>query len=465
MTAMMVEHGWLTEPLKGQRPFLLDRTHRFIAIEGGLGSGKTFAGAWKLFNLHQHNAFDESGEPTFCESAIIGDTYTNLKRFDVPAMMDICEMAGVSASTRSIPPAIIINDFGTQGKPSLIHLCSADAPDRISGFNAGAFWGDEAARWKKSASGNPKDDPFIQTRARLRNEKARLQQGIFTYTNEGDATDIYLFMREEGKTDRNIYIASTRDNIHVGRFIEDQLSNLSPDLIKQYVDGEAINIRGARAYSFFDRATHIGPPDLKPCLGVPLSLCADFNIRPGMHVLLGQYDKTRDHFYFLHEIHDPRMDTRMAMTRAVQWVEGIGGINQFKGLLVFGDATGRSQWAGTSESCYTVLMQCLNASPLKGRYKLKVPINNPPLMDRINAGNSALMDVGGQAHVTIHPSCKGLIADFERTKWDDRGKELDKRDEKISHFTDAGTYWIHRRRPVRLRTGNAIGGRVSVKTY
>jgi len=460
---------WVGEALPGQRPFLMDMRHRFIALEGGLGAGKTRAGAWKAWHLHACNAFDGGGRPTYAAGAIIGDTYQNLERYDLPAFREMCDAAGATTEVRRRPFEIVVNEFGTKARPSVVHLCTAERPDRISGFSVGWFWGDEAARWKQGR-GDPKDDALVQAMGRLRDERVKLQQGIFTYTNEGDGTSVYQFMRlrdavtGELMNDRAVYVASTRDNVHVERFLSSQLATLSPDLVKQYVDGEAICLRGARAYTLFEREEHVSDDaaGLVPGEGVPLCLAVDFNINPGMHALVGQYRRAEDVFLVTHEIHGPRMDVRTCMRRFVELVAQLGGIKRFRGVYLYADATGRSAWAGTSESCYTVMMQCLDAGGLRGRYRMRTRKNNPRVTDRIHAVQCALRDVQDATHVMIHPRCRGLIEDMEETKWDEEGRELDKRRVDVSHFSDALGYWISRVRPVVLVRGDAEGGRVAI---
>lgn len=449
----------------GQIPFLEDWSHRFVSLEGGLGAGKTRAGAWKAMSLHTTNAFDDAGEPTYCQGSIICDTYQNLERYDVPAFLEEADRVGVSAVHRKDPPRIIIEDFGTKARPSIIHLCTAEQPQRISGFNASWLWGDEAARWKEDQSGNPKNDPLIQAMGRLRDEKATVQQAIFTYTNEGDGTPIYRFMRErdpdtqEPRPDRAVYVASTRDNIYVSRFLQSQLAVLSPELVDQYVDGKAINIAGARAYSLFSRSEHRGPQDLKLCPGVPVVLTLDFNIAPGMHAIIGQFDEARDIAIPIYEIHEKRMDVRRCVASFAAILASVGGIEQFGEVHIYGDATGNSEWAGTSESCYTVLFQCLDQYGIP--YRNRAKLSNPAQNDRVNAVQCALRDVSGNRHVLIHPRCSGLMTDLEQTKWDDKGRELDKRRPDVSHYSDAFGYWVYAKRPVRLDR-SSVGGRIAM---
>ncbi len=181
-----------------------------------------------------------------------------------------------------------------------------------------------------------------------------------------------------------------------------------------------------------------------------------------MHALIGQYDETQDRFIVVHEIHQPRMDVRGMVRYFGQIFNKAGGLEQFPEVLVYGDATGRSGWAGTGETCYTILFEELQQMGLGEHYKKHVPPNNPPVVDAVNAVQAALLDAKADTHVLIHPRCKILLRDLEQVKWDKNGKELDKANHALSHMSDAFRYWVHRKRPLRLRRGPTVGGRVSV---
>jgi hypothetical protein len=448
----------------GQTQFMEDASHRFVALAGGLGAGKTKAGSRKLVDLHIFNAFDDANRPTFCRSAVVGDSYGNLFRYDVPAMEEAFSEAGLAFHVRrGDPPHILLPDLGTDEQKSLIFLCTAQRPERISGFEVGAFWCDEASRFPESKSGDPKTDPLIQIRGRLRGANTRFEQGIYTFTNEGDSTAVYKFFHQtEDMDDRAYYVASTRDNAaHVGEFLKDQLKNLSPDLVRQYVDGEAINLRGSFAYTCFSEDEHV-VDEMKLDITRPLCMAIDFNINPGMHLYLGQYDRAGDVFRIRHEIHAPRLTIEGAIDRMRDVIASSGGFNH-PGVLVYGDASGRGEWIGTSQSHYMLVAECLDRIGLRRRWKMKIPNANPKVANRVNAVQSALKDMAGGKHVQVHRSCGILINDLKQVKWDDKGKELEKKNPTLTHATDCLGYFIHRVRPLRFKAQGSGGGRFSVQ--
>lgn len=462
----------------GQEAFVNDSTNFMVALEGGWFAGKTYAGARKLLSLHLYNAFsppDDRGveHATYVPSAVVAPTFANANDFDVPEVQDAASEIGLKfkwhgpgpiSSGRMSGPALIFPDLGTRARPSVIIFRTADAADRITGWQVGAAWGDEAARWKEDRQ-DPKHDSFLQLTARVRHPAAKFCQLMFTYTNEGDATRVYEEMTN-GKPGRALYRAATASNptaVDSG-FLERQKAFLTPELAKQYLGGGAVSVRGGKVFPTFSSTENVDE-SLTITEGRPLQATFDFNIAPGMHVEIGQHFPEIDLFTTVHEIHAPRLSVKGVVGYLAKIVESLGGWQNDKGidrwpvLEVFGDATGGSEWAGTGESCYSVLRQGLDR--LGWPYKIRVPSVNPRVVDGVNAVEIAFSDMGGDVHYRIHPRCIRLIEDYHSLKFNNVG-EIDTRIRKLSHASDAERYRIHYLRPTRALDDDVVGGRMSV---
>ena len=180
---------------------------------------------------------------------------------------------------------------------------------------------------------------------------------------------------------------------------------------------------------------------------LPLHIMMDFNIRPGMHVEIGQYDNKKDEFVVVDEIHGPRMTTRASVEAFVKWVKDRGEYIWPDELHIFGDASGGNAWAGTGETDYQIVKQVLNRAGIK--YRVRVPKANPGIKDSINAFNDALCDIDGHRHYRVHPRCKRLITDFKELKTDENGL-IDKHVNALSHASDAARYHVYYLRPMRM---------------
>ncbi|MBI5724611.1 MAG: hypothetical protein HZA50_11670 [Planctomycetes bacterium] len=179
--------------------------------------------------------------------------------------------------------------------------------------------------------------------------------------------------------------------------------------------------------------------ELRPDL--PIQVSFDFNINPGNHVEIGQYDPKADVFTCIHEIHGPRMSIRSAMEECVGIPAGWG----VQEIQIFGDASGKSQSAATAESCYDMIVARLVRANL--RFRLKVPAANPPIRQRLDAFNEALRDMDGKAHFLVHPRCQKLLADFKNQKTDADGMP-DESNIDLGHAAAAEGYRVHYQRPL-----------------
>ncbi len=210
-----------------------------------------------------------------------------------------------------------------------------------------------------------------------------------------------------------------------------------------------------RAYRNYVPATH-EDKGLRLRSGIPLHLSWDFNVNPGVHCILGQYDSHRDLFTAVHEVHGPRMKTRAAMQAVRKLVGEIGGFAQFCEVHVFGDRSGRTENTTTDATDYQIIAQELTAAGAKVR--MRVQTNNPPIKRRMTSFNEALSDADGDVHYKVNPlNCPRLVNDLKNVKEDEDGL-IDKSNADLTHPSDAQGYWITYLRPVveqRLSTSAA----------
>lgn len=202
-----------------------------------------------------------------------------------------------------------------------------------------------------------------------------------------------------------------------------------------------------RSYHPFSPAIHEDKTlDLRPDL--PLQLAFDFNVNPGLHVLIGQYDTRADIFTAVHEIHGPRMKTKPAMDAFAKLVEKWRGEGKrWAEVHVFGDRSGKTENTTTVLTDYHIIGDAIRAMGM--RPLMRVPNANPPVKERVETFNDALMDAKGEAHYRVHPlNCKRLIVDLKYMRDDEDGLP-DKTDDNLSHASDAEGYRIFAQRRIR----------------
>jgi hypothetical protein len=431
----------------GQASFMDDLEHRYCAYAGGWFAGKTWAGARKSANLHVLDAFDKNGQPTYCKGLVVAQNYSLAATQCVPEMEAAFDEMGLShkyIGGGDNGHRMELPDLGTKDQPSTILVRSAEAPETITSFTVAWAWGDEAARWPVNRTNpDPKINPFIQIDGRVRDPRAQVRQINYTYTPEGDDTQVFRDFEEEPLPDHVLYRSNTAENPSATEFSEAIARRLTPKLAEQYLAGRTIRLLGQPMYSAFDKDANVSK-DVALIKGIPLHLSIDFNIDPGMHGVIGQRDVANDMLTAFDILHSDRLDARNMIADLARWVEKQGGW-QWSELEVFGDASGRGAWAGTGETCWDIIVKGLK--DVGWPFRLRVPMSNPLVFDRVNTFNCALHDLDGKTRYKIHPRCVRLINDLKVMKWK-RG-EADKDDRKVSHASDAEGYRVWLLRPIR----------------
>jgi len=180
---------------------------------------------------------------------------------------------------------------------------------------------------------------------------------------------------------------------------------------------------------------------------LPLHLSVDFNRRPHMHCVIGQYDAVADRLVAYDEIAQPGVkDARQAGAAFVDWIKRHGGW-RWPELQLYGDATGQRENIETSESGWEVLrQQIVHAYPDK-EVVMCVPPGNPPVADTLEAMHDVMLDVDGVPHYFARRCCECLIRDF-RDMRQGVDKLIDKAQEMLSHASDAERYRVQQVRPV-----------------
>jgi phage terminase large subunit-like protein len=248
-----------------------------------------------------------------------------------------------------------------------------------------------------------------------------------------------------------VFGASIYDNPGIPRDEISRLESIYPEgsLSRRIrLGGEWLpGIAGARAYGSFDRAINMKDVgDLS--MYRPLCWAWDFNVEP-MVSLVGQMEggifKVKSELV-IDEASIPDMCQlfyeRFPRHNAEIWV--------------YGDASGNSRTRQTGKTDYFIILNEMRKYGVPLR--LKVPIDNPAVPDRINAVNRLCRDEAGNVRLVIDTSCQELASDLEGVLRDHRGGLLKTHNRKDPYFrrthtSDALGYWIAFEEPVRIQSG------------
>jgi predicted phage terminase large subunit-like protein len=201
----------IAKPHRVQRAFLNDpaRVRLFV---GGIGSGKTWAGALEVVR-----------QPGGTRVMVVAPTYRVLKDATLPAFMEAARPL-VRSHRRAELVTELVN--GTE-----ILWRTATEPDRLRGPNLGAVWIDEAAMIKTA-------DAFEVLVGRLRLDPGRLWA---TTTPKG--FNWLHDLAQDPKT--GVHHASTRDNAALPDDFADFVADrYTTDLAEQELEGRFVDLSG-----------------------------------------------------------------------------------------------------------------------------------------------------------------------------------------------------------------------------
>lgn len=214
-----------------------------------------------------------------------------------------------------------------------------------------------------------------------------------------------------------------------------------------------------RIYYPFGSTTHCDKEvEYNPAL--PLFLCFDFNIEPGVCGIvqepmytgrLANVDREKPISAVVSEVHIKQNSNTVRVCRKIRedWGHHPGDV------FLEGDATGASGGsAKVRGSDWDIILQELR--PVFGnRLKLRVPAENPRERVRVNAVNSRLQSADGTIRLVVNPvKAPYTVKDFEGvTAIEGTNGEIDKDSApELTHLTDGIGYHVVRRYPIGAHT-------------
>lgn len=234
--------------------------------------------------------------------------------------------------------------------------------------------------------------------------------------------------------------------------IEQAKRNLDELTYEQEYEASFVNFAGSCYYGWSE--ANIRP--MAYDYGMPLHLCFDFNVSPGVAIAIQQHD---DGDYVVDEIHIPRnSNTELVCNRLIDAF----GAHEHP-IYLYGDATGEARrTSGLYGSDWHIIKNMLTDGIPGARIIPRVPPSNPRERARVNAVNSRLKDGCGDRHFYVDPHCVNTVRDFEGVQVDDDGR-INKKDRGLSHITDAIGYYLHTLYPISsYDPAGAVTGRVVV---
>lgn len=367
---------------------------KFRAFVGGIGSGKTKAGAAEAIL----NAVENPGSTWL----LVAPTYPMIEDPMRVTLDELCPKEIVYPYEAGKRRQRFVN--GSQ-----FIFRSADVPNRLRGPNCSGGWGDEAAMWPGKAF-----DIFI---GRFRLPPAR---GWLTTTPNGYDW-IYRRFVESGSKIYGITNCDSRENPYLPEdFVSSLLETYSGQFAKQEVGGQFVAAEGL-VYQEFGRLTHV--VDSIPESRIKeVVVGVDWGFSNPTALIAVGFDND-DNAYVLEEFYK-RKALLPQIIEAAQAMQ-----KKWKAVQFYADPSEPQN-----------IMSFVNAGIPCARARNEVI----PGINRVNT--MIARNVNGKKGLTVHSSCANLIREFENYRYPDDKEGHAERDVPVKasdHAMDALRYALY----------------------
>jgi hypothetical protein len=214
--------------------------------------------------------------------------------------------------------------------------------------------------------------------------------------------------------------------------------------------------QSGRICTEFDANKHLRAATYDPALDLVLAL--DFNVSPGSAVViqeqpLAPWDQPkadpRMHTAVIDEVHiADDSTTRLVCERFAARYAG-----HKRAVLIYGDTSGNDRHTSASSNDYAQVLALLRRTFPDVR--LRVPRAKPPVIDSVNSVNTRMQSADGTVRFAISAKAQQTLLDIEGVTWEDGpDRDIDKSNDKRTHWLDALRYYVHEAHPL----GGHVGG-------
>ncbi len=215
--------------------------------------------------------------------------------------------------------------------------------------------------------------------------------------------------------------------------------DLDPRTYQQEYEATFLSATGLVYYAF-DRDVHLR--DVRYDASLPLVFCFDFNVAPGSAVVVQEQNGVTCVVGEVHIPDDSRTDLVCSRLCAAY-------PNHRSDVLIYGDPAGNQRRTSAQSNDWDIVKQHLRRT--FPRVLDRVARSAPPIVDSVNSVNARLLNAAGECRFALNPqAAPQTLRDFEAVAWDtDKDtRDIDKDDQKRTHWTDALRYYIHERFPI-----------------
>ena len=416
-----------------QADFVNDIDSRYIALVGGLGTGKTKAAVFKTLKLLQENPG--------CNAIGCEPTGPQLDIF-TEQMNATCRDLGIKAKYTGQGaghPAYYRFDFGF-GEQVLRLVSAKNYKASLVGYNAAFGFVDEFDTIEDKSEAIK---IWQALNDRIRDPKAAAKQTFVTSTPEGIHAICEIFVEElqdglcvKAKEGHRVIQVSTEENIYLPPdYVEEQKKRYTPEQAQAKIYGRFVNAFGVRVYHCFDRRKNSCTetvqsfclPSQRPILHVGM----DFNVG-NMSAVVSVVNNNK--VYVVDEIIGPT-NTDAMISELKKRYPGFA-------IYVYPDSSGKNRTASSDGASVSSITK-LQAAGFQCFYKG----NNPSIIkERVPAVNALFLNAANDSRCFVNVArCPQLVKGLEQQDWKD-GKP--NKSIGLDHALDAFGYFAHFRFPV-----------------
>lgn len=396
----------IVDLLPAQDDFVFSQD-RHPAIVGGLGSGKTQGGVYRLTKL----MIEDRG----INGAYYMPTYDLINLRAMPAFEEIFESWGLPYKTNQSKYKISIEGYGD------IIFRSYDQPKRIIAYEVAHSIVDELDTIKFE------DAELVWRKITERNRQNSIipnSIGCVTTPDMGYNGFIYKKWYEDRKDGYTVIKASTYDNPFLPKeYIQNIIDNYDPILADLYLRGEIVSLNQNKIYHFYNRIKHYTNKTINDFQELYIGI--DFNIGGAVAVTFGIEENKA---YAIDEF--VSYDT-------FDFVNNLSRYKDFK-IIVFPDASGGNRKTSAVETDIAMIQ--------RAGYDVMVDKSNPAVRDRINAMNGLLSH---DRLLVNYDKCPKFANSLEVQGYTDKGEpEKWNTHPAVDDYNDASGYFINKMFPV-----------------
>ena len=394
--------------LPHQYKFIMSEA-KYPALVSGLGAGKTEALVYRTLKFLT--------EIPKARIGIYEPTVDLIKRIIYPRFEDIFANSGILYKLNKSDG--IMEVWMPQGKCEIIFR-SMDNYTRIIGYETHHAILDEIDTIPKDKA----MEVWIRVLARNRKKFIGLdgERGMNTVaistTPEGFNFVYNMWMKEHlNNPDYELIRGRTIDNHHLHPdYVPSLMRTYPPQLIKAYLEGEFVNLKGNTVYDGFDREkshTQLTINDF-PASNV-INIGMDFNVNrmAGAVIMKGEENMA----YLVDEFH------HVADTPAM--IHAIKARYPNRLIVIFPDASGRSRKSVDASKSDIRLLR-------DAGFRINAPKKNPPVRQRVVSLNTMFLNGEGERHLFVNvDKCPHSTEQLEKQIYDDNGVPVKDGDEDI----------------------------------